>query len=80
MKYKSWPIYRAELIRWEHDMDFIKIPTSIQTVPQDDCDALLEKQFNAMVWMNQNPFANAMRAKLKVHLRNIHRDNVVMMR
>ena len=64
----------------ENNMYFIKIPTSIQTVPQDDCDNLLKKQFNARVWMNQNPFANVMRAKLKVHLRNIHRDNVVSLR
>jgi hypothetical protein len=80
MRYRPWPIYRAELIRRERDMDFIKIPTSIQTVPQGACDRLLEKQFYARVWMNQNPFANAMRAKLKVYLRNFHRDNVVELR
>ena len=62
------------------DLEFLYIPPTMQVVPQARCDALLEKQFIARVWMNSNPFANLMRLKLKRHMTRRNYSNVVYLR
>lgn len=60
----------------------IEIPTWMETVTQDEQDKLLEKQFQARVWLGTNPFANAMRAKIKAifNQRIKLKDRVVLIR
>jgi hypothetical protein len=48
-----------------------EIRTGIETVPPEAVARLHEKQWRAKVWMKQNPFANAMNAKLKSHLQRV---------
>ena len=57
-------------------LEFLYIPPTLEVVPQKQCDALLEKQFYARVWMSQNPFANAMRCKLRALMVRRNFDNV----
>jgi len=55
----------------------ITIKAGVQLVPDDVSARLLDKQIEAMVWMDGNLFANAMRTRLRAHLKRIHRNNVV---
>jgi hypothetical protein len=54
----------------------LTIHTGIQVVSPGESDRLTDKRIQALVWMDENPFANAMRYKLKRHLTARNYSNV----
>lgn len=47
------------------------IPTKLKPVSEEESARLLEKTWRARVWMKSNPFARAMNARLKCHLKRV---------
>lgn len=66
-------IIQPYLNGWSRGMNkyirLAEIPTDIETVSPEESARLCERQWRAKVWMKSSPFAMAMNAKLKVHLK-----------